>query len=113
MSQPTILALKIMPCDSVATVLADVRSGNVITVKDKSGNTSQITALADIPFGHKIAVSELSIGDEVIKYGESLGIATQAVIIGDYVHTHNLASQYGRGDLNHSGQVTHTRASSY
>lgn len=113
MSQPTILALKIMPCDSVATVLADVRFGNVITVKDKSGNTSQVTALADIPFGHKIAVGELNIGDEVIKYGESLGVATQAVIIGDYIHTHNLTSQYGRGDLNHSGQVTHTRASRY
>lgn len=113
MSQSTILALKIMPCDSVATVLEDVREGNVIKVKDKAGNTYEITALANIPFGHKIATSALNVGDEVLKYGESLGIATMPVVIGDYVHTHNLESQYGRGDLNHDGAVKHARASRY
>jgi altronate dehydratase small subunit len=113
MSQSKVLALKIMPCDSVATVLEDVHSGDVITVKDKSGNTEQVIARADIPFGHKIAVGELNVGNEVLKYGESLGVATKKIIIGDYVHTHNLESQYGRGDINHGGQVIHTRASRY
>ncbi|HEX4499675.1 MAG TPA: UxaA family hydrolase [Scandinavium sp.] len=113
MSQIKILALKIMPCDSVATVLEDVHHGDVITVKDKSGNTETVTALADIPFGHKIAVATLAVDAEVLKYGESLGIATQTIAIGDYVHTHNLASQYGRGDLNHDTKVTHARTSRY
>jgi altronate dehydratase small subunit len=102
-----------MACDSVATVLEDVRQGDAITVKDKAGHTETVTANASIPFGHKIAVAALENGAEVLKYGESLGVATENIRAGDYVHTHNLASQYGRGDLNHDAEVTHARTSRY
>lgn len=113
MSLSTVLALKIMACDSVATVLGDVHHGDVVTVKDKAGNIREIVALADIPFGHKIAVAEVNVSEDILKYGESLGVATQIIIIGDYVHTHNLASQYGRGDLHHDVEVNHARTSRY
>lgn len=113
MSLSTVLALKIMACDSVATVLGDVHHGDVVTVKDKAGNMREVIALGDIPFGHKIAVAELNAGADILKYGESLSVATQNIIIGDYVHTHNLASQYGRGDLNHDAGVNHARTSRY
>lgn len=113
MSKSTVLALKIMECDSVATVLSDVQRGDVITVKDKAGNTQAIVALSTIPFGHKVAVAALNVGEEVLKYGESLGGVTQTIVAGDYVHTHNLASQYGRGDLKHDAEVTHARTSRY
>ncbi|MEH3481086.1 MULTISPECIES: UxaA family hydrolase [Enterobacter] len=101
MSLSTVLALKIMGCDSVATVLGDVHRGDVVTVKDKAGYMWEVIALDDIPFGHKIAVAELNIGEDILKYGESLGVAAQTIITGDYVHTHNLASQHGGCDLHH------------
>lgn len=60
---------------------------------------SSIEALADIPFGFKIAVADIAKGDHVRKYGESIGIASSAIRTGDLVHVHNLEGARGRGDL--------------
>jgi hypothetical protein len=35
----------------------------------------------------------------VIKYGSPIGSASQAIAAGAHVHTHNVASTRGRGDL--------------
>jgi hypothetical protein len=35
----------------------------------------------------------------VIKYGSPIGLATAEIPAGAHVHTHNLASTRGRGDL--------------
>jgi altronate dehydratase small subunit len=35
----------------------------------------------------------------VRKYGEDIGLATVKINPGDHVHTHNIESQRGRGDL--------------
>ena len=38
-------------------------------------------------------------GEAVIKYGSPIGLATAEIAAGAHVHTHNLASTRGRGDL--------------
>ena len=38
-------------------------------------------------------------GEAVIKYGSPIGLATVEIPAGAHVHTHNLASTRGRGDL--------------
>ena len=48
-----------------------------------------ITAKADIPIGHKIAVRDLAEGDTVIKYGEDMGRMIAAAQQGEHVHVHN------------------------
>jgi hypothetical protein len=35
----------------------------------------------------------------VIKYGSSIGVASAPIAAGSHVHTHNVASTRGRGDL--------------
>jgi hypothetical protein len=35
----------------------------------------------------------------VVKYGSSIGVATGEILPGAHVHTHNVASARGRGDL--------------
>ena len=45
-----------------------------------------------IPAGHKFALTDITEGEYVIKYGEIIGKATQNIAKGDWVHTHNVKS---------------------
>ena len=54
-----------------------------------NGSTEAITA-SEIPRGHKIALANLDPGQTVIKYGFTIGRATQRIRSGDWIHTHNL-----------------------
>lgn len=94
------LALKVNDKDNVATLFADnVLDGEKIDVRDKKGNSTEITVIGDIPYGHKAALKEILKGEAIIKYGEALGVATKNIKTGEYVHVHNLDSMRGRGDL--------------
>jgi galactarate dehydratase len=41
--------------------------------------------------GHKMAIRAIATGQEVRKYGQIIGLATQDIAPGDHVHLHNLA----------------------
>ena len=58
-----------------------------------------MTVLDPIPRGHKVALASIGTGEEVIKYGSPIGRATTDIAAGAHVHTHNVASSRGRGDL--------------
>jgi altronate dehydratase len=85
-------ALKIEERDNVAVMLEPVRMGE----RCKVSKTIQLTVSRDIPFGHKVALTDISEGEPVIKYGEVIGYATRSIHAGDWVHTHNILSQRGR-----------------
>ena len=94
------LGLKVNDSDNVATIFAEgVRTGDAVEIRDKRGNSSTVTALSDIPYGHKMALTAIPLNSPVIKYGEQLGLTTRAIACGEHVHVHNLASTRGRGDL--------------
>ena len=94
------LALRVDDLDNVATVFANgITAGTEIEVRDKKGNMDRIKVLADIPYGHKIAVTEIAAGSHIMKYGESIGEAECDIRRGDYVHVHNMKALRGRGDL--------------
>ena len=59
----------------------------------------QVEARQEIPYGHKIALADIPAGSTVLKYGLSIGNATQEIRRGDHVHIHNVESNRGRGDL--------------
>lgn len=94
------LALKVDDLDNVATIFADgIVDGMVVEMRDKKGDTEQITVHGDVPYGHKIALCDLKKGDRIMKYGECIGAASMDIKKGDYVHVHNLEALRGRGDL--------------
>jgi len=39
-----------------------------------------------------VALSDIAAGAPLVKYGETIGVATQAIRAGEHVHLHNLAS---------------------
>jgi altronate dehydratase len=86
--------LAISESDNVAVALEPLEPGVVIDVRG-----SRVTVRDAIPSGHKVALVPIGAGEPVIKYGSPIGRATAAITAGDHVHTHNLASTRGRGDL--------------
>lgn len=80
--------------DNVATALVPLDAGRTLEV---GGLT--ITATDGIPAGHKVALRAIAAGEPIVKYGSPIGLASAPIQPGAHVHTHNLASSRGRGDL--------------
>jgi altronate dehydratase len=80
--------------DNVATALQALEAGRQLEI-----GGAMITAIDTVPSGHKIALTTIRSGEAVIKYGSPIGLATAEIPAGAHVHTHNLASTRGRGDL--------------
>ncbi|MEX3010698.1 UxaA family hydrolase [Hoeflea sp. TYP-13] len=55
----------------------------------RDNTTFRLTANADVPIGHKIALKDLREGDAAVKYGEDIGKIISDVAKGDHLHTHN------------------------
>jgi (2R)-sulfolactate sulfo-lyase subunit alpha len=82
------------PGDSVGVAAEDLERGTELTGRYRdTDETVSITALDDVPYGHKVAITRLSSGDEVIEYGVAIGRATVDVEAGSHVHVHNLKGQ--------------------
>lgn len=77
--------LRINPKDNVAVALFPIEKGSVIYLEDQ-----ELTAQEGIPRGHKIALATIEKGQDVVKYGYSIGKATDLIQKGCWVHTHNL-----------------------
>lgn len=74
--------------DNVAVALRDVEAGETLALP----GGGELTAVTDIPYGHKVALVALSKGDPVIKYAEAIGLASRAIGRGEWVHTHNVGA---------------------
>jgi altronate hydrolase/galactarate dehydratase len=83
MLDQTAQALRLHPSDNVAIALAELPRGTPLP--EIGGAT-----LGQVPRGHKLALVPLAPGDRVIRYGQVIGVATQAIAPGEHVHSHNL-----------------------
>ena len=87
-------ALVISERDNVATALQELSPGQRLDL----GESTLIVEESIAP-GHKIALTAIAAGEPVIKYGSAIGTASRDIAPGTHVHTHNVASSRGRGDL--------------
>ena len=51
----------------------------------------------DLSTGHKHALCDIKCGENVIKYGNPIGHATEDIKKGDHVHSHNTIMRNTRG----------------
>ncbi|MCR4441826.1 MAG: UxaA family hydrolase [Peptococcaceae bacterium] len=79
--------------DNVVTSVADIKAGEEFFVKVEDKELSY-KSNHDVPFGHKIAIVNIEKDGPVIKYGETIGLATARIRTGDWVHTHNVRDHY-------------------
>ena len=81
--------LRLAPEDNVAAATTTIEAGESITIDGRP-----VTVPQRVPTGHKVALVPIAAGENVVKYGAAIGSATQEIEPGEYIHTHNLASDY-------------------
>lgn len=80
--------------DHVGVATVDIESGEqVIGVYMDDNSTVAVTANGSIPLGHKIALVDHEESEDVIEYGQVIGITSQPWLVGNYVHTHNIRTK--------------------
>jgi len=78
-------ALYINEKDNVIMAIEPIAKGEIA-----DAGSFKITAMEDIPRGHKIAIKDLSAGDPLMKYGKQVGRINADVKTGYWVHCHNV-----------------------
>ncbi len=87
--------IKINECDNIVVALKPLKKAERLVV-----NKSEIYVQEDVDFGHKIAISNITKGTNIIKYGNPIGHASIDIKAGGWVHNHNVIT-------NLSGVVTY------
>jgi altronate hydrolase len=85
-------SIKINKDDTVAIALVPLKKDSLIDVDGDA-----VRLLDDIPKAHKFALRDIAAGEQVVKYGNFIGAATQAIRKGQWVHDHNVGSGAGEG----------------
>src|SRR5687768_13706428 len=80
--------------DNIVVAARRLERGETI---DVDGRT--VTIAEPIRLGHKVAVSPIRQGGRVLKYGQQIGVTTEEVGPGHWVHSHNLVNGAGERDF--------------
>lgn len=81
------------PGDQVGVAVMEIDQGTLVKGEYLEDEGSlEFETVDDIPLGHKIALTDLPEGTEVVEYGEVIGKTTQDVKRGQHVHVHNIRS---------------------
>jgi (2R)-sulfolactate sulfo-lyase subunit alpha len=81
--------------DTVAVAVVEgIRAGATLNawIMDDD-RTITVTAVQDIPIGHKVALKDMSEGDTVIKYGVDIGRVVAPIKAGEHAHVHNIKTK--------------------
>lgn len=92
--------IQIHPSDNVAVALHALAAGETVTLA-----TLSLTLKESIPGGHKLAIRPILCGEQVIKYGQPIGVATDVIAPGEHVHVHNLRTMLS-GELSYAYRPT-------
>lgn len=90
------IAIRLNSKDNVATLTDVAEKGDIAKILSEEGeeiDRVEVTTEAPLPF-HKIALSSMDQGAEVIKYGEVIGTALEKIAKGSWIHTHNAGSAH-------------------
>ncbi|SEO38967.1 altronate hydrolase [Salinihabitans flavidus] len=99
---PDCRALKLHNSDNVAIAMGDIAPGAPVS-------DIQLTSLDSVPRGHKIAVSNIKAGAQIIKYGQIIGLASADIPAGTHIHVHNATmTQHGKREV-HGTQAEPTQ----
>ncbi len=88
--------IQISPLDNVVVALHPIAKGEVIQAGEL-----QVTALEDVPQGHKMSIKPIAQGENIVKYGFPIGHALADVQPGTWMHTHNVKTNL-EGEMEYS-----------
>jgi len=77
------------PDDNVLTCIAPIAAAERVAIAG-----IELRAAEAVGVGHKLARRPIAPGERILKYGAPIGSATQAIQAGEWVHVHNIRSDY-------------------
>ena len=80
------VAVQLHPDDHVAVAKVPLAPGLKLLYRSGSIALRQM-----VPPGHKVAIARREVGEEIRRYGQIIGFATEPILPGSHVHSHNLA----------------------
>ena len=75
------MTIRLDPADNVVTATRTLEIGTAV---------DDVVTTAIIPRNHKLASREIKAGEAVRKYAQVIGYATEVIVAGGHVHTHNV-----------------------
>ena len=81
--------LLLHPADNVVVCCRTVHAGETVRIRGVN-----VVVAANVELGHKLASTALRAGEKVVKYGMPIGSMTSPVAAGQWVHVHNMKSDY-------------------
>lgn len=87
--------LQLHPSDNVAVVIDALKTNDTVNTDVMVSNP--------VPVGHKMAIKNISSGENVLKYGQIIGTALADINAGE--HVHNLGMGEHKQSYNHSSAV--------
>jgi altronate hydrolase len=85
--------------DNICVAARDLTAGHTLEIAGQHFSLQQ-----DIRIGHKIAVTDIANDSPVFKYGQPIGITTEPVSPGQWVHIHNVRYDAPEGDYEKATQ---------
>jgi (2R)-sulfolactate sulfo-lyase subunit alpha len=85
--------------DLVAVAVRDLEPGSVEGGYLRGPASVTVQLLDSVPLGHKLALTDIAEGQDVIEYGHRIGVAVKDIPAGGYVHVHNLRSARWRNSV--------------
>ncbi len=86
------------PDDNVLVTTRSLPEGTPITLDGQP-----LVLSGALPVGHKLARHALAAGDKIFKYGVPIGSLLAPVARGEWVHMHNMTSDYLASHTRQSG----------
>ena len=77
--------------DNVAMSLFDYKPSDVVQIDGRA-----IALRNPVEYGHKFAIVDIREGQPVVKYAETIGVASCDISAGEHVHVHNVKSLRAR-----------------
>ena len=88
-SETPAAVMTLSPHDNVAVALRPLNAGETVLLAG-----APLVVACDIAVGHKLAARAIAAGERIVKYNCPIGSAIAPIAAGDYVHVHNVASDY-------------------
>ncbi|WP_322021663.1 MULTISPECIES: altronate dehydratase family protein [unclassified Burkholderia] len=76
--------IRLDPNDNVAVARIDVPPGTAVV-------SEGIVTLQQVPAGHKVATRGIRRGEAILKYNTTIGFASDDVLAGTWMHSHNIS----------------------
>jgi altronate hydrolase len=81
--------MRMSPPDNVAVALRPLKAGETVTL-----DGAAIVIRRNLAVGHKFAARAIAKGEILVKYSCPIGTAICAIAPGEYLHAHNVETNY-------------------